>query len=138
MTRTKHSYAEMAQALGIRWCRGISPTGRYCHEQHGQSVGAITEGCVHLRDRNPGPSLQTTVVFLTLAARVLDPSIDAETVPWRRAYRLAVARREAARKVGVRLPRRIFDFERAFVLAGTAGLSNDVPLRKQAYDWARR
>jgi len=131
MTRTKHSYAEMAEALGVRWCAGVGE----CPKWHG-STGSVTEGTVHLAGRRP--SLQATIAFLTLAARVLDPSLDQETTMWRRAYRLAVAKRDLARRVHVRLPRRVFDFERAHVLAGVAGLTNEVPLRKQAFDWARR
>lgn len=130
MTRTKRSYAEMAEVLGIRWCPGIEG-GHHC-----QRMGGITEGTVHLAERRP--SLENTSLFLTLAARVLDPSLDEEAVMWRRSYRLALARRGLARRVHVRLPRRIFDFERTYVLAGVAGLTNDVPLRKQAFDWARR
>jgi len=138
MTRTQHSYADMAATLGITWCPGMEPNGSYCPKAHGSSVGDISPGTVHLRDRQPGPSLQTTVTFLTLAARVLDPSLDMEYAMWRRTYRLVLAQRDLARRVHVRLPRRVFDFERAYVLAGTVGISNDVPLRKQAFDWARR
>ena len=135
MTRTRYSYAEIAETLGIEWCPGVV-NGSFCPKAHGSTIGDISPGTVHFGDRRP--TLQTTVTFLTLAARVLDPSIDMEYAMWRRAYRLAIARRELARRCHIRLPRKVFDFERAYVLAGTAGMSNDVPLRKQAYDWARR
>jgi hypothetical protein len=134
MTRTKHSYRDLARAVGVRWCDGHNPvTGLRCHKDH--RLGTVTEGTVHLTDRRT--SLNATVIFLRLAARVLDPSIDAE-VGWRRSYLLAKAVSDLSRKAHVRLPRRVFDFERAFTLAGVAGLTNDVPLRKQAFDWARR
>jgi hypothetical protein len=130
MTRTNHSYDEMAKTLRVLWCGGYFDGTR-----HGP-LGVISNGIIHIDDRPP--SLGATVMFLTLAARLIDPTLDEETVLWRRAHRLALAKRDLARKVHVRLPRSVFDFERAYVLAGVAGLTNEVPGRKRAYDWARR
>lgn len=132
MTRPPHPYAEMADILGIDWCDEAAPA---CLARHVDG-GSITEGTIHLIESETG--VAATVRFLTLAARVLDPSLDEETVMWRRAHRLVLAKRDLAHRVHVRLPRRVFDFERTYVLAGVAGLTNEVPGRKRAYDWARR
>jgi hypothetical protein len=79
-----------------------------------------------------------TLAFLKVAAVELDPSIDDEIVPWRRTYRICRLARESGEKLGIRLPASYWSVDRAFVLAGVAGLPNEVPLRKQAFDWARR
>jgi len=79
-----------------------------------------------------------TFAFLKVAAVELDPSINDELVPWRRTYRLCRLARESGEKLGIRLPASYWRIDRASVLAGVAGLPNSVPMRRQAFDWARR
>jgi hypothetical protein len=79
-----------------------------------------------------------TLTFLKVAAIELDPTINDEPVAWRRTYRLCRLARESGERIDIRLPARLWSADRAFVLAGVAGLPNSVPLRKQAFDWARR
>ena len=125
----------MAHRLGVTYCAGITSTGHYCdvywHHQEGSTRGDV----VHFSERQP--SKYHTLAFLRLVAKVRDPSLD-DDVPWRRIYRMDKLVRQAAAELGIRLPRRLFTTDRAFVLAGVAGISNDVSMRKQAYDWARR
>lgn len=131
------SYGTMAQALGLRLCHGILPTGHYCglnHHLNGQV--SYDPPTVHFSDRPVTKA--DTQAFLRLVAQALDPSINDETVPWRRVYRICRLARETGESIGVRLPARSWSADRAFVLAGVAGLPNSVPLRKQAFDWARR
>jgi hypothetical protein len=77
--------------------------------------------------------------FLKLCAVVRDPSLNDPTQPvWVRVYRTVVAARKVGDELRVRVPRRFWKLDRYIVLAGVAGLSNEVPLRRQAFDWARR
>ena len=126
------SYDELAQVLGLTQCRGILPTGHYCHEEH-RFEGSAKGGFVHFADR---PFTQrNTLDFLRLAITAMDPPL-ADDLPWRRVYRRHIQLRRLASRFGVHyVPSGI---DRAFVLAGVAGLSNEVPMRKQAFDWARR
>lgn len=129
----------MAQQLGVAYCGGITSTGHYCPLEDPYTVphvnGLAKDGVVHFYDR-PVRKV-STYTFLKLVAKVRDPSL-ADDVPWRRIYRMDKLTRQAANELGIRLPRRLFATDRAFVLAGVAGISNDVPMRKQAFDWARR
>lgn len=129
------SYERMAQQLGIEWCGGIRPTGHTCYEEH-RLNGSVKGRTVHFADR-PVTAL-STIVFLKLAAQVIDPTLADETAPWRRVYRAHLIVRACSRRLHVRLPARYFGADRAFVLAGVAGLPNSVPMRRQAFDWARR
>jgi len=125
----------MAQQLGVAYCGGITSTGHYCDVRWHGREGSAEGGVVHFSERPP--SKYNTYAFLKLVAKVRDPSL-ADDVPWRRIYRMDKLARQAANELGIRLPRRLFATDRAFVLAGVAGISNDVPMRKQAFDWARR
>ena len=129
------TYAQIAHQLGLEYCAGIRPTGHYCREVHDLN-GSTKDGIVHFSDRPV--SVLTTIMFLKLAAQALDPSLADETAPWRRVYRIHLIVRESGRRLGLRLPSRYFAADRAFVLAGVAGLPNSVPMRRQAFDWARR
>ena len=130
----KKTFQQIATELGVPYCGGINK-GFRCHEQHDLN-GSLANGTIHLTDRN-GYRDSTTASLLSMAARIRDPSLD-DDLPWRRVYRVSIAARVLAAEIHVRLPRGIWDFNRAFVKAGVAGLSNDVPLRKQAFNWARR
>jgi len=105
------TYPEMAEALGIKLP-------------------------LHFPDRPVTKA--DTLTFLKVAAVELEPSINDEPVAWRRTYRLCRLARESGEKLDIRLPRSYWSADRASVLAGVAGLPNSVPLRKQAFDWARR
>ena len=132
-----NNYDEMAEALGVTRCRGRTPSGHYCHEQHDKE-GSISHGpdgpVIHFGERTYKRA--NTLAFLKLVARSQEPSIDADE-PWRRVYRLNLKVRFLARFLRIRNPAGPARADRAFVLAGVAPLSNDVPLRKQAFDWAR-
>lgn len=123
------SHASIASALGLSLCVG----GNSCRLDH--QVGAAELGLIHYAGRRR--SWPDTHRVLKLCALAIDPSIN-EDVPWRRVYRLNIAARTHGRNAGVRVPARTLAFDRAFVKAGVAGIGNDVPLRKEAYDWARR
>lgn len=129
------SYEGMAHDLGLPYCRGILPTGQYCHRDH-RLNGSVADGAIHFSDR-PVTRVDT-LAFLKLAAQVIDPTLAEESVPWRRVFRMNRLVRQTARRLHVRLPGHLSRMDRAFVLAGVAGLSNEVPLRKQAFDWSRR
>lgn len=127
------TYEEMAKRLEVPYCRGIQPTGHYCHEDH-EGMGTVKDGVLHM---SPRPiSSVNNAWFLRQAARAKDPTIDTD-IPWRRTYRLVMATRAMASQVGVPAPRPS-KHERTFVLAGVAGEPNTTYLRKQAFDWARR
>ena len=129
------SYPTMAVELGVAHCRGITPTGHYCGEGD-HKVGFARPGIVHLNEPER-IDRRDTLAFLKLAVVALDPSID-DDVPWRRVYRRYAATAEAASRFHLRFPVRHWRADKAFVLASVAALSNEVPLRKPAFDWARR
>jgi hypothetical protein len=125
----------MADELGLEFCGGVRKTGHYCTLDHSR-WGASEPGRVHMADvRVTKAGLAR---FLGLAAIALDPSLNDE-VPWRRVYLRTVRSRYLAQQLHVRVPgREHYDFDRSFVLASVASLPNSEPLRKQAFDWARR
>ena len=127
------TFQQIATELGVPYCNGID-RGFRCHHRHDLN-GSLVNGTIHLRDRQSNRA--NTLVMLKMVAHARDPSLDADP-PWRRVYHTAVAVRGLAAEIHIRLPRDAFDFDRAFVLAGVAGLPNSVAFRKQAYDWARR
>lgn len=128
------TYAEMATELGLDWCRGILPTGHYC-QGGDHKMGFVTEHTVHFADRRQ--SKPEVLAFLKLAAVATEPDID-DDVPWRRVFRRGRLVREFSAQLRMRVPGRLWSTDKAFVLASVAGLSNEVPMRKLAFDWARR
>lgn len=130
-------YDAMAETLAATRCHGDgSPFGeRYCPQDH-TGPGTVTHDgvahfCIH-------PVTQAnTLAFLKLVARSQEPSID-EDLPWRRIYRLNTKVRFLANFLHIPDPALPAHQDRAFVRASVAGLPNTVPMRKQAYDWARR
>jgi hypothetical protein len=130
------TYREMAEVLGVSHCGGITAQGSYCRLGDHHLAGFTTEGTVHLHEPTR-VDRRDALAFFKLAAGVLDPTLN-DDVPWRRVYRRYVAVQNAAARFHMRYEPRHWKADKAFVLAGTAGLSNEVPLRKQAYDWARR
>jgi hypothetical protein len=124
------TYEEMARHLGLFLCRDPA-----CGLDH--SIGSATLGVVHFNDiRFSWPGAKR---FTALCAIALDPDIDNDVQPlWARVYRINRAASEVGKRIHIRVPRRFTKFDRYVVLAGVAGLSNEVPMRKQAYDWARR
>jgi len=130
------TYPRMAERLGIKHCWGMLPTGHYCHAGDHRLNGFVTTNTVHLAEPS-SVDRRDAFVFLRLAAQVLDPTVN-DDIPWRRQYRLYRGVQAAASLFHMRYPPRYWSADKAFVLAGVAGLSNEVPMRKQAYDWARR
>jgi hypothetical protein len=126
-------YAEMADVLGLDYCRGRTVVGNLC--ALGDHREGFTEpGVVHFIDRYTRSDVHT---FLNLAAIAAVPDL-VEDAPWRRVFRRGRLAREFAVQFGIRSPARLWSADKAFVLAGVAGLSNEVPWRKEAFDWARR
>lgn len=139
MTRT---YGPLIRELGLTPCHGILPTGHYCDFGSIEHLTGKVEGeIIHFRDdpvpNGPVGNWRQMKEFLILCARARDPSLDEKTY-WRRIYRTAMAARDVGNRVRVRVPRRFFKMDRLTVLAGVAGLTSEEPLRKQAFDWARR
>ena len=130
------TYPGMAERLGIGYCRGMLPSGHYCRAGDHHLNGFVTDGTVHLAEPST-VDRRDALVFLRLAAQVLDPTIN-DDIPWRRTYRLYRGVQDAALRFHMSYPPRHWAADKAFVLAGVAGLSNEVPMRKQAYDWSRR
>ena len=130
------TYPRMAERLGIKHCWGMLPTGHYCHAGDHRLNGFVTTNTVHLAEPS-SVDRRDAFVFLRLAAQVLDPTVN-DDILWRRQYRLYRGVQAAASLFHMRYPPRYWSADKAFVLAGVAGLSNEVPMRKQAYDWARR
>lgn len=122
------TYEEMARDLGLDYC------DRCRLFDHAEGEAQV--GIVHLDDARF--SWPTTKRFLRLCAFALDPSLREEEPFWLYLYRLNIAARDVGLRVNLKVPRRFFELDRAFVLAGVAGLTNEVPMRKQAFDWARR
>lgn len=122
------TYEEMARDLGLDYC---SRCRLFDHQ-----AGEAQPGIVHFDDvRFSWPGAKQ---FLRLCALALDPTLREVEPFWLYLYRLNMAAREAGERVRLRVPRRYMKLDRMTVLAGVAGLSNEVPMRKQAYDWARR
>lgn len=134
--------ASLAQELGLALCRGILPTGHYCgYSRYDHLTGRVTrqddQPVIHLAD---GPLRQSDKKrFLVLAAIALDPSLEDPDQPtWRRVYRRDRAAIDIGRRLRIRIPPRALALDKSVVLAGVAGLRNDVPDRQRAFDWARR
>lgn len=130
----RRTYGEMARALGVEFCFGMERSGSYCHAGD-HRLGFATPGRVHLFDQPP--RWGDLHRFLKLVANALDPTID-EAEPWARVYRQNLSARALGHRIHIRVPARYLRFDRAFVKASVAGLPNETPLRKEAYDWARR
>jgi len=85
------------------------------------------------------PPIRRLDPLTRLCALALDPSPFLAADPaWKNQYRIAMAFRDVAARLHLRVPRRYLKLERAVVLAGVAALSNDIPLCKVAHDRARR
>ena len=131
----RRSYPALAGELGLECCSGVRRTGFYCRG-FDHRAGSAEAGCIHLVDiRVTKPGLAR---FLKLAAIAQDPDLN-EEVPWRRVYLLYVRSRQLAGRLRVRMPpKEVYAHDRAFVRAGTAGMPNNVALRREAFNWARR
>lgn len=134
-----HRCDDMLRELGLTPCHGILPTGHYCGISSAMHITGTTTGrIVHCTD-DEVDSWPDIKAFTRFAARALDPSLNDMAQPfWRRLYRENMAAREVGHRLHIRVPRRYLVMERLTVLAGVSGLPNNIPLRKQAYDWARR
>ena len=134
MTRT---YGGLIRELGLTPCHGIGPTGHYCHRNH--NIGEVENGIVHMID---APLGRWTDIkrFLLLCARAKDSTLWAsyDEPVWLKVYRGHIAARAVGKRLRIRVPVEYYVFDKLLVLSGTTSLSNDVPLRKQAFDWARR
>jgi hypothetical protein len=125
---SRRPYDEMARELGLDLCRGCPD-----YDHAGGEAGA---GRVHYDALTS--SWPATKRFLKLCAYARDPALRDTGPLWAHVYLTNMASREIGRRLGIRVPSRYLTLDRIVVLAGVAGLSNDVPMRKQAYDWARR
>lgn len=138
MAQVKRRYGSLTRELGLTPCHGTLPTSHYCGLTRDEHVrGRVTGRIVHFP--NDAPNWARTKVFLSLCAAALDPTLNDPSEPhWRKVYRLNIASREVGRRLHIRVPRRFLRFDGLVVLAGVTGLPDDIPLRKQAFDWARR
>lgn len=128
MTR---SYTDLTLSLGLMPCRSCD-LGIAIHAK-----GRTTGTTIHFLDKNINRADNKR--FLKLATMALDPTLTDRREPlWRHIYRTSIAMRDVARALHILIPRSDMALSRAVVLAGVAGLTNDVPLREQAYNWARR
>lgn len=128
------TYPDMAKALDILRCRGITSSGHYCMG-FDHSTGEAERGRIHWADRRS--SWPGVVRFLKLAAVARDPSLN-EDQPWRRVYRIDMALVDMSKEVHVRVPARYLVMDRAFVRASVATIPNSEPLRRRAFHWSRR
>ena len=131
------TYREMAEVLNVTLCRGRKPTGHYCGEQHDKEGSVTPDGVVHFGRSGQALYRNHTLAFLRLVARSQEPDIDTD-VPWRRVYRMNMKVRLLASFLHIKNPAHPAHGDRAFVLASVAGIPNSEPLRKEAFDWARR
>jgi len=128
MTR---SYTDLTLSLGLMPCEECD-LGAGAH-----AIGRVTGTTIHFP--NMTVSRASNKRYLKLAAMALDPTLTDPREPlWRHIYRTSIAMRGVARALHILIPRSDMALSRAVVLAGVAGQTNEVPLRKQAYDWARR
>lgn len=132
-------YGEMIRELGLVPCHGILPSGHYCSfNPSDHYMGRTAAGIVHFTD-DEATDMVRVQGFLKLCATAFDPTlIDTGQPLWRRIYRHNVAARDIGRRLHRRIPKRHTKFDRSIVKAGVAGVPNSVPLRRQAYDWARQ
>lgn len=134
-SRPRRRLTDLAIALGLTYCAGITKQGFYCGLDH--QVGEAEDGIVHLADQERLTEAKLGR-FLWLAAEARDPTLR-EDPPWRRTYRVALAVRKLAAEAHIRPPGRSFwAWHRAFVLASITSIPNREPLRRAAFDWARR
>ena len=127
------TYGQLVRELDLDYCRGIDRNGFYCDLDH--VTGSYTPGTVHLADTpTTWPGIHRA---LKLAALAVTPAIDEQT-PWRRVYLLNIAARIMGKSAHVRVPARHLRFDRRFVLAGVAGIPNSEPMRRDAFNWARK
>lgn len=136
MTRRPTTYGALADLLEVEHCRGMSRSGFYCSEDADHQVGAVSpDGVIHWADRRM--HWEGLVRFLKLVAISRDPTL-AKEVPWRRVYRINMALKGIAREAHTHIPARYLRVDRLYVRASVASLGNDVPLRREAYNWSRR
>ncbi len=127
----------LIRELGLTPCHGITPSGHYCHTSN-HHIGDATPGVVHIVDR-PLKGWPDKKRFLLLCAQAFDPTLGSSDEPvWHRVYRANMAARETGARLHIRVPAPYLRFDRRVVRDGVDGISNDVPLRQAAFDWARR
>ena len=135
--RLTRTYGGLIRELGLTPCHGISPSGHYCNLDHAH--GEVERGIVHFLDGPLGrwPEIKR---FLLLCARAKDSTLWAsyDEPVWLKVYRGDMQAREIGHRLHIRVPSRYLRLDKAVVMAGTSGLSNDIPSLKQARDWARR
>jgi hypothetical protein len=130
----------MAERLWVIWCDGSDDGCIMQHDLEGsisrRLISTTQFPVIHFADR---PVTRANVLaFLRLVVRADDDRIDEDPVVWRRVYFLNIRVRALAKTLHIKDPGHPARMDRAFVLASVAGLPNSVPMRKQAYDWARR
>ncbi len=130
------TWDEMADAVGVKLCLGILPTGHYCDISHKlHRKGIPTSGIVHWSER---PKYRSTIRSFLMAAAQARMGDSVPEPKWRRVYRLNQDVLTLARKVHVRLPAEAAAEDRAYVLSAIVSLPADEPDREAAYRWAHR
>lgn len=136
MDRRPKKYGALAEMLGVEYCRGIRRDGTYCSAYANHALGSVTnDGVVHWADRIM--RWNGLVHFLKLVVIARDPDIM-QAEPWRRVYLTNMALKKVAKEAHTRIPGRYLRADKAFVRASVANVGNDVPLRREAYEWSRK
>lgn len=134
----RRTYASIAESLGVQLCQGDGAV--YPDEQQwtgpDHERGAWNGGVVHWRERRVTPA--GLYRFLKLAAFALDEPHIRDVLDWRRTYLVHQAINRLAHKARVRVPAELSTLERRRVKAMLIHVPRSTPLRKEAFQWARR
>ena len=136
MGRRPKTYGALADRLEVEHCRGLRRDGTYCQEFADHRAGDVTpDGVVHWADRRmEWPGL---VRFLKLVVISRNPK-TVTFKPWVRVYLLNMHLKEVSKDAKVHIPFQYLEADRAFVRASVTTLSNDVPMRREAFKWSTR
>jgi hypothetical protein len=119
MRRRWPSYADLSETLGVRRCRGIDPRfGSYCGRDHER--GEWANGMLHWRDRRV--RYRNLRAFLGL---VWSQGAPASAPRWYHVYVRARGINALAARIGVRIPDRYVDADRAAAAALLARSGDD-------------
>lgn len=127
----KRTYRNLAKQLGLA----------LCPDEDGAFIPACqwpgwSPGLIHWE----GGRVTTAGLyrFLLTAAVALDEKLVEVQPEWRRIYLLHQAASRLARQLRVRVPFEQSLLERRRVKALLVGVPSHIPLRKEAFQWARR
>jgi hypothetical protein len=142
MTIPFTNYADLAAALGVGYCRGVTPDGQYCGLPDARTattrhrVGFVVDETIHMSDRKITRS--AIRMFTMLAARTITgPEVD-DYAPWKRTWLLSSIAEEMCRKrLHVRIPSAYWNSDRWTVRAQLIHVDTKTPQRAEAMAWTR-